>query len=289
MGSTSYGGAISDLDRAEEMLWVSASRIRDTNSTIREVEQIDGKFGLNRGAISRSQFGFPYASPELLYLDRSFRAGVRSRVFGIGRNLHGHFVEVYFALGMTKWVISDGKGAIEAFGRLLEVDRSDFGLGILYYLIEDIALARESLLASLRGSKREQRDYVEIWLWFTSVHLGHLDEANARIREHFFGKSRKGKPTYAHQITRFLLQEIEFSQLVDSADADDPVIERGQLCEAAFYSAQIALLMKDMEESVKLLLDKCLATGVWYSYEYKAAAIQKVVLSERLGKKVEAD
>lgn len=72
----------------------------------------------------------------------------------------------------------------------------------------------------------------------------------------------KGKLTYAQQIARYLLQEIEFSQLVNSAKTNDPSTERGRLCEAAFYNAQIDLLMKGKEEWAKLLLGKCLATGV---------------------------
>ena len=121
------------------------------------------------------------------------------------------------------------------------------------------------------------------------MRLGQLEEANARIHNHFFGQSGKGKFRYTQRIAQFLLGEIEFSELVDFADADDPLTKRGQLCEAFFYSAQIALLMEGKEEWAKLLLDRCLETGVWNFYEYRAAAIQKIVLSERLRKKVKMD
>ena len=278
--------AISDFDRAEEMLWNTASRIRAARREVREeVEQTDRTFGRSIGAISRPQSGFPLSSPESLFLKRTIRDQVESWVKGFS---HDFFV-VYFGRGMTRWVVSDKRGAFEDFETFLGADHTAFGKGILYYLMGDFALAQEGLLATLPGSNNERRDYVEIWLWFASVRLGQLEEANARIRNHFFGQSGKGKFRYTQRIAQFLLGEIEFSELVDFADADDPLTKRGQLCEAFFYSAQIALLMEGKEEWAKLLLDRCLETGVWNFYEYRAAAIQKIVLSERLRKKVKMD
>ena len=281
--------AISNLDRAEEMLWNTASRIRAARMMVREVEQIDRTFGRSIGAISRPQYGFPLSSPESLFLKRTIRDQVESWVNGFGHDLREHFFVVYFSRGMTRWVVSDHKGAFEDFGKLLWADHSALGRGVLHYLKGDFALAQETLLASLSGSNWHIRDYAEIWLWLSSVNLGQFEEANARIRNHFFGESSKGKFRYTQRIAQFLLGEIEFSELVDFADADDPVTKRGRLCEAAFYGAQVVFLTKDKEESAKLLLDGCLATGAWNFYEYKAAAIQKVILSERLGEKVKTD
>ena len=115
-------------------------------------------------------------------------------------------------------------------------------------------MARESFLNALPGSKQETRDYTEIWLWYTGVNLGQFEEANARIRQHFFEESSKRKPSYARRIARFLLQEITLAELVELGSADDPITRRGQNCEASFYGAQVALFMKDMDESAKLLL-----------------------------------
>ena len=281
--------AISDLDRAEEMLWNTASRIQAARTMVREVEQIDRTSGRSIGAISRPQYGFPLSSPESLFLESTIRDQVESWVNVFGHDLREHFFVVYFSRGMTRWVVSDHEGAFEDFGKLLLADHSALGRGVLHYLKGDFALAQESLLASLSGSNWYMRNYAEIWIWLSSVNLGQFEEANARIRSHFFRKSSKGEFRYTQRIAQFLLGEIELSELVDFADADDPVTKRGRLCEAAFYSAQIALLMKGKDGWAKLLIDRCLETGAWNFYEYKAAAIQKVVLSERLGKKVEAD
>ena len=197
--------AISDLDLAEELYWNTASRIREARIKVRVGKQIDNKLWLSKGTFGHSRYGFPYSSNDSLFLSSTFRDQVESSTKGARQELRGHFFDVYFRRGMTKWLMNEKKGAYEEFGTLLRTDYDTKEKGILYYLMGNIALARESLLASLTGSTRERRDYVQIWLWLASVYLGQLEEANARIHSHFFGKSSKSKFRYSQQIARFLL------------------------------------------------------------------------------------
>ena len=157
------------------------------------------------------------------------------------------------------------------------------GRGILHYLKGNFADGRESFVDSLKNRSREQKDYSEIWLWLSLVNLGRLDEANARLRSHFFGKSRKREPSFVGRIAQLLLFEINFIELNGYAKSGDPITTKGQLCEAAFYAAQLLLLAEGKEDKVVHLRDTCLTTAIRNSYEYKAAAIQKVILAERLG------
>ena len=276
-----YPEAITDLNRAEEILTNAASIIGVVS------ESVNSPWPYRR-EVRYIEHGIQYPSPEPLS-HGVVRDDVRRWINWAGHGLRENLLDVYFGRGMTKWFMNDPEGAYADFGRLLGADRSALGKCILHYLKGEFAMARESLKGMLPRSSREARDFAEIWIWFASVNLGQFEEANARLRDHFFGERSERESDYAQRIARFLLQEIEFSELVDSARAGEPSTERGLLCEATFYSAQIALLSAGMEEEARVLLDKCLATGVWYFYEYQAAAIQKVVLSERLGTKVEVD
>ena len=282
-----YAEAITDLDRAEEILTNAAFAIGVVSESVKEEERKVLSLWPPRREVRYIEHGIQYSPPEPLSRD-VIRDDVRSWINWAGRGLRENLLDVYFGRGMAKWFMNDPEEAYADFGRSLGADRTAFGKGILHYLKGEFAMARESLAGMLPRSNREVHDYAEIWIWFASVNLGQFEEANARLRDHFFGERSQRDPDYAHQIVRFLLQEIEFSELVDSARAGEPSTERGRLCEATFYSAQLAILAKDMEESAALLLDRCLATGAWGFYEYRAAAIQKVLLSGRLATTVEA-
>ena len=126
------------------------------------------------------------------------------------------------------------------------------------------------------------RDYEEIWVWLASVNLGLNDEADCRLRRHFFEKPIIRRDGFPKKIARFLLGEIELEELLESAKSDDPVKTKDRVSVAAFYSAQVCLMAEGREAIANQLLDLCLKMGLRSSYEYHAAAIQKIVLAERL-------
>ena len=291
--------AVSDYDRAERILTDVNSAMEVVGREIDEFQRYEAIYGsveirrdlfdphLSRAA-NHYFFRSDFDSPESLY-SVPFQDNLRSWANRVGSTLQKPLADVYIGRGAAKWFMNDQEGGFEDFRRLLRADRTAIGKGIFHYLKGDFESARKSLMDSLRGSPRQLRDYAEIWLWLTSVHLGELKEANARLRDHFLGKRSKGRADFGHRIAQFLLQEITLPELFEFATVDDPSTTRGWHCEAAFYSAQVALLLKEREESAKVLLNKCLATGVWNFVEYQAATIQKIILSERLSKTIGVD
>ena len=259
-------------------MWNTESRIREARSRLLAIEWMDDYLRIrDHNYVPGDPFG---RSGPLGFGERT---DAQSSINDLSRMLGKPFDDVYLGRGTAKWLMNDQEGAYEDFAVLLGADHTTIAKGILHYLKSDYQMARDSFLDAVPGSKQETRGYTEIWLWYTTVNLGQFEEANARIRQRFFGESSKRKPSYLRHIARFLLQEITLVELVELASANDPITRGGQLCQASFFAAQVALLMEDMDESAKLLISKCLGTGAWNFYEYRAAAIQRVILSERLG------
>ena len=127
-------------------------------------------------------------------------------------------------------------------------------------------------------SERGQ-DYPRLYIWQTRSHLGKMDAANKELAR----LSRKTPERHAQRLGfprgGHLLGKVSETDLFAAAKSPDAKKERGQLCEAWFYSGIKKLLSGDRMSTADRF-KKCLATEkkTFTEYEFAQAELEALGL-----------
>jgi len=140
-----------------------------------------------------------------------------------------------------------------------------FGMrGFILCFFHDYRRAAENFKRFLRSHPREA--YEHFFLLTASVHIG---PPAYRQSLDLLRKNADGfKKPWARTIAHYFLDRVNSARLLELADGD-----REKQCEAYFYIA-VRAMHEQRRQRAKDYLERTLATGVTYFYEYTQAAVE---------------
>jgi lipoprotein NlpI len=127
-------------------------------------------------------------------------------------------------------------------------------------------------------SERGQ-DYPRLYIWQTRSHLGKMDAANKEFADYLEKRPNATRSDWVSRVAGHLLGKVSETDLFAAAKSPDAKKERGQLCEAWFYSGIKKLLSGDRMSTADRF-KKCLATEkkTFTEYEFAQAELKALGL-----------
>ncbi len=248
-----YAGAIEDYDRMLDLL-----RQGDYDAIVDSVYN-EFLLTLHRG---QAKFYAGDAEEALRDINKALKLNRRSSYAYLYR------ADVKFAQGLHDSALVD-------YGKAIRMDRNAagnyFSRGIFYYSQDKLPEALADIDKGLRlAEQSEGRDYARLWMWMTRARLGELEQANKALTTQLENRAVESMGDWFEELGRFALGEQSEESLFGTAADEDPILERGQLCEAYFYAAQWQLINGKKEKAVELL-ERCVNTEIVDFYELKIA------------------
>ena len=158
------------------------------------------------------------------------------------------FAAAYRRRGIVKQAKSDLDGAIADYNRALELDPK-FAIayadrGISHFSSRHWSEALKDFNHFFDLSKDEQ-DYPRLFVWMITARLNGADAANKDLTAYLDRRSNAAPSDWFSNVAGHLLGKVTQADLFAAAESPDTTKERGQLCEAWFYSGMEKLLNGD--------------------------------------------
>ena len=192
------------------------------------------------------------------------------------------FAAAYRKRGIAKQAKSDFDGAIADYNRALELDPK-FAIayadrGISHFSSRHWSEALKDFNHFFDLSKDEQ-DYPRLFVWMITARLNGADAANKDLTAYLDRRSNAAPSDWFSNVAGHLLGKVTQADLFAAAKSPDTKKERGQLCEAWFYSGMKRLLGGDKIAAADHF-QKCLATEQKIFVEYQFAQTELKSLAQ---------
>jgi lipoprotein NlpI len=182
--------------------------------------------------------------------------------------------------GIAKVRKGDFDGAIADYSRALELDPK-FGIayadrGISHFSSRHWSEALTDFNHFFDLSKDEQ-DYPRLFVWMITARLNGADAANKDLTAYLERRSNAVPSDWFSNVAGHLLGKVTETDLFAAAKSPDTKKERGQLCEAWFYSGMKKLLGGDKTAAADHF-QKCLATEqkIFVEYQFAQTELQSL-------------
>jgi len=184
--------------------------------------------------------------------------------------------------GIAKVGKGDVDGAIADYNRALELDPK-FAIayadrGISHFSSRHWNEALKDFNHFFDLSKDEQ-DYPRLFVWMITVRLNGADAANKDLTAYLDRRSNAAPSDWFSNVAGHLLGKVTQADLFAAAKSPDTKTERGQLCEAWFFSGMKKLLDGDKTAAAEHFR-KCLATDQKIFVEYQFAQTELKSLAQ---------
>jgi lipoprotein NlpI len=192
------------------------------------------------------------------------------------------FAAAYRRRGIAEQDESDFDGAIADYNRALELDPK-FAIayadrGISHFSSRHWNEALKDFNHFFDLSKDEQ-DYPRLFVWMITVRLNGVDAANKDLTAYLDGRSNAAAGDWFSKLAGYVLGKATQADLFAAAKSPDIKTERGQLCEAWFFSG-----MKKLFDGDKITaadhFRKSLATEQKIFVEYQFAETELKSLAQ---------
>ena len=163
--------------------------------------------------------------------------------------LDPNYPMAYFTRGSVSFITGNIAAALEDFGKSIQLEPDDatahFSRGVGYFYIGGRVPDAEADFR--KASELNPTDaYAAIWLDLAA----RRNNSPSRLAE---AAKKLDMTAWPAPIVRQFLGELTPAQTVSAAADSDPKTQRGQTCEANFYSGELALLKKEKPEALRLL------------------------------------
>jgi lipoprotein NlpI len=163
--------------------------------------------------------------------------------------LDPNYPMAYFTRGSVSYIKGNVAAALEDFGKSIQLEPGDatahFSRGVGYFYIGGRVPDAEADFR--KASELNPTDaYAAIWLDLAA----RRNNSPSRLAE---AAKKLDMTAWPAPIVRQFLGELTAAQTVSAAADSDPKTQRGQTCEANFYSGELALLKKQKPEALRLL------------------------------------
>ena len=158
------------------------------------------------------------------------------------------FAAAYRRRGIAKQDESDLDGAIADYNRALELDPkfaiayADRGISHLSSRHWSEALKDFNHFFDL---SKDEQDYPRLFVWMITVRLNGADAANKDLTAYLDSRSNVAPIDWFSKLAGYVLGKVTEADLFAAAKSPDTKTERGQLCEAWFFSGMKKLLDGD--------------------------------------------
>jgi len=156
-------------------------------------------------------------------------------------------------------------GAIAYYTQAIRLDPSQYGAYLgranAKQVLADFQGAQNDLIryVELAPEGRSVQDYPHLFLWLLRSRQGRIAEANQELSIYLEKRSDGLARDWVTGIAEFLLNKIVEADFVAAANSLDTEKDRGQHCEAWYYSGMKRLLAGDKKTAANYFR-KCLAT-----------------------------
>jgi tetratricopeptide (TPR) repeat protein len=124
----------------------------------------------------------------------------------------------------------------------------------------------------LPASSRTQW-YAQLRVWMVEGQLGEKVKADGQLQR-FLAAHKTSQPTeWPAKIGAFLLDQLSETELVAAAQASDPAVRSGNVCEAWYYAGKKQLIAGDKQAAAKDF-QQCIDTNMTAVAEYQIAKIE---------------
>ena len=191
------------------------------------------------------------------------------------------FAAAYRRRGIAEQDKSDFDGAIADYDRALEFDPklalayADRGISYLSSRHWSDALKDFNHFFDL---SKEEQDYPRLFVWMITVRLNGVDTANKDLTAYLATRSNAGPNDWFSKLAGHVLGKVTQADLFAAAKSPDTKTERGQLCEAWFFSGMKKMIGGDKTAAEHFR--KCLATGEKVFVEYQFAQTELKSLAQ---------
>jgi lipoprotein NlpI len=156
---------------------------------------------------------------------------------------------VYFVRGTLSYLQGDNPAALLDFTTSLKLDPNSqatyFNRGVAYYVVGGRTPDAEADFR--KAAELDPKDaYAAIWLDLAA----RRNKAASGLREQ---SAQLDMTAWPAPVIREFLGETNTAQTLAAAQNNDPKINRGQSCEANFYSGEFALLGKNKPQALQML------------------------------------
>ncbi len=126
---------------------------------------------------------------------------------------------------------------------------------------------------------KDEQDYPRLFVWMITARLNGADAANKDLTAYLDRRSNAEPSDWFSNVAGHLLGKVTQADLFAAARSPDTKKERGQLCEAWFYSGMKKLLDGDKTAAADHFR-KCLATEQKIFVEYQFAQTELKSLAQ---------
>jgi lipoprotein NlpI len=126
---------------------------------------------------------------------------------------------------------------------------------------------------------KDEQDYPRLFVWMIPARLNGADTANKDLTAYLDRRSNAAPSDWFSNVAGHLLGKVTQADLFAAAKSPDTKKERGQLCEAWFYSGMKKLLDGDKTAAADHFR-KCLATEQKIFVEYQFAQTELKSLAQ---------
>ncbi len=187
----------------------------------------------------------------------------------------------YISRGYAKKAKGDLEGAIADFDRAIAIDPKGANT---YYSRGDANTQKRNWTDALADYRRscelneKGQDYARLFIWLIRARLGETDAASKELAA-FLDKRWNAAPgDWISTVGGHLLGTVTEEKLFAAAASPDAKKERGQKCEAWFYSGMKKLLAGDKAAAAEYFR-KCIATEQKDFTEYQLAEAELKALA----------
>jgi lipoprotein NlpI len=272
-----FDGAIADYGRALELDPKFAAAYNNRGmAKLRKDLDFDGAFAdFNRALELDPKFAAAYNYRGIAKVVKGDFDGAIAE-YNRALELDPKFAAAYRRRGIAKQAKSDFDGAIADYDRAVEFDPK-FALsyadrGISHLSSRHWSEALKDFNHFFDLSKDEQ-DFPRLFVWMITVQLNGADAANKDLTAYLDGRSNAAAGDWFSKVAGHVLGKVTQADLFAAAKSPDIKKERGQLCEAWFFSGMKKLLGGDKTAAADHF-QKCLATEQQIFVEYQFAQME---------------
>ena len=190
----------------------------------------------------------------------------------------------YLNRGFAKLAKKDLEGAIVDYDKAIELNPKDALAYRSLGKVKNIMYAWMDALLDYRyacevSESEDDKDYPHLNIWLIRSRLGETDAASKELSTYMEKRWKAAPGDWVSKVAGFLLGTVTEADLFGAATSSDTEKDKGQHCEAWYYSGMKKLLSGDKKTAVDYF-HKCLATEMKSYDEYKLAQSELKSLGE---------